>query len=75
MRISISTLLMLSIVMCASAHTHGEAVEYAVDNMVFKGYLAYNDDILGKRPGVCWLFTNGGDTTTMCVIGHGCWLS
>ena len=52
MRISISTLLMLSIVMCASAHTHGETVKYTVDNMEFKGYLAYNDDIPGKRPGV-----------------------
>ena len=53
MRISISTLLMLSIVMCASAHTHGGSSRiYTVDNMVFKGYLAYNDDIPGKRPRV-----------------------
>lgn len=52
MRMSISTLLMLSIAMCGYAHTHGEAVEYTVDNVVFKGYLAYNDQIEGKRPGV-----------------------
>ena len=52
MRISISALLMLSIAMCAYARTHGKAVEYTVDNVVFKGYLAYDDQIEGKRPGV-----------------------
>ena len=52
MRISISAMLMLPIVICAYADTSGEAVEYTVDNTAFKGYLAYDDQIEGKRPGV-----------------------
>lgn len=52
MRMSISTLLVLSIAMCVYAHTHGEVVEYTVDDVVFKGYLAYKDQVEGKRPGV-----------------------
>lgn len=52
MRKCFSSLLMLSIAMCGYARTHGEAIEYTVDNVVFKGYLAYDDQIEGKRPGV-----------------------
>lgn len=52
MRIGISTLLVLSIAMCVYAQIHGETVEYTVENIVFKGYLAYNDQIEGKRPGM-----------------------
>ena len=42
MRKCISSLLMFSIAICGYAHIHGEAVEYTVNNVVFKGYLAYN---------------------------------
>lgn len=48
----VSSLLMLSIAISGYAHMHGETVEYTVDNVVFKGYLAYDDQIKTKRPGV-----------------------
>jgi len=52
MRMSVATLLVLSTAMCVYARTHGEEVEYVVNDVVFKGYLAYNDEAKGKRPGV-----------------------
>ena len=45
----VSSLLMLSIAICGYTHTHGETVEYTVNNIVFKGYLAYDDQIKTKR--------------------------
>lgn len=36
----------------ASAKVVGKSVEYTADGTVMKGYLAYNDKIEGKRPGV-----------------------
>ncbi len=36
----------------AEAKVIGKTVEYKADNMVMKGYLAYNDKIEGRRPGV-----------------------
>lgn len=36
----------------ASAKVVGKTVEYTADGTVMKGYLAYNDKIEGKRPGV-----------------------
>ena len=52
MRLGMCILLMLSVVVAAYAHVHGEPVEYTVDNVVLKGYLAYDDEIPGKRPGI-----------------------
>ena len=51
-RLSISMLLMLSGVISVYADIHGEPVEYTAGNVVLKGYLAYDDGIKGKLPGV-----------------------
>jgi dienelactone hydrolase len=45
-------LLMVSGLVSAYADIKGEPVEYTAGNMVLKGYLAYDEGIKGKRPGV-----------------------
>ena len=52
MRLSVSMLLMLSGLVSAYADIHGEPVEYTADNLTLKGYLAYDDSVEDKRPGV-----------------------
>ena len=47
-------ILVLGVVAIAKAEPkiQGETVEYSVQGVVMKGYLAYDEDIKGKRPGV-----------------------
>lgn len=45
-------LLLMGLSALASAGVVGEEVEYTQGDKVFKGYIAYNDSIKGKRPGV-----------------------
>ena len=51
-RLSLSVLFMLSGLVPAYADIHGEPVEYTSDKVTLKGYLAYDDSMKGKRPGV-----------------------
>ena len=50
--LSVSVLLMLTGLISVYAHIHAEPVEYADGDTVLKGYLAYDESIEGKRPGV-----------------------
>jgi dienelactone hydrolase len=52
MRLSVSLLLMVSVVISAYADIKGEPVEYTAGDVVLKGYLAYDDGMKDKRPGV-----------------------
>jgi dienelactone hydrolase len=49
-----SILLLLSLCCFGGAHAavQGEEVDYEADGVTLKGYLAYDDSIRGKRPGV-----------------------
>ena len=51
-RIWFFVLLCLGAVGGAHAEVKGEPVEYRAGDTVLKGYLAYNDSIQGKRPGI-----------------------
>lgn len=48
----ISGLLFLCITVSATAALQTEEIDYAVGDTQFQGYLAYDDDIEGERPGV-----------------------
>ena len=50
--ITLALLILLSSIVVASAAVHGEEVSYTADGVTLKGYLAYDDAIKGKRPGV-----------------------
>jgi dienelactone hydrolase len=52
MRFSISALLMLSVLLPAYAEIRGEEVEYTDGKITMKGYLAYDDAMTYKPPGV-----------------------
>jgi dienelactone hydrolase len=45
-------ILFVSLTAQALSKTVGETVEYKADGTVLKGYLAYDDSVKGKRPGV-----------------------
>jgi len=50
---AIGTILMLMmLVTSAGAEIRGEPVDYKAGNVTMKGYLAYDDSITGKRPGI-----------------------
>jgi dienelactone hydrolase len=51
-RFGLVALFALLVVPAASAAVKGEPVEYKAGGTVLKGYLAYDDAIKGKRPGV-----------------------
>jgi dienelactone hydrolase len=44
--------LSMMVVTAAESKIHGRAVEYSAQGVVMKGYLAYDENIQGKRPGV-----------------------
>jgi dienelactone hydrolase len=48
----IPTLLLMTTVLTSRAAIHTEAVEYKQGDTMLEGYLAYDDSISGKRPGV-----------------------
>jgi dienelactone hydrolase len=48
----IPTLLLMTTVLTSRAAIHTEAVEYKQGDTTLEGYLAYDDAITGKRPGV-----------------------
>ena len=48
----IPTLLLMTTVLTSRAAIHTEAVEYKQGDTTLEGYLAYDDSISGKRPGV-----------------------
>ena len=50
--ITLAVLLLLTSIVVASAAVHGEEVSYTADGLTMKGYLAYDDALKGKRPGV-----------------------
>ena len=50
--LSLMAVLSFSVSMPARAEVHGEAVEYKDGDTVLEGFLAYDDTILGPRPGV-----------------------
>lgn len=52
MKILLSTLITLGCVLVARAQLHTEAVEYKDGDTTLEGYLAYDEGIKGKRPGV-----------------------
>jgi dienelactone hydrolase len=52
MALKISILLMLCGMMSGCHDIRGEEVEYTADNVVLKSYLAYDNNIKGKRPGI-----------------------
>lgn len=47
-----TTLFLLTFVALAHGEIRGEPVEYAAGGTTMKGYLAYDDGIQGKRPGI-----------------------
>ncbi len=52
MRKLIPTLLLITTVLTARAAIHTENVEYKQGDTTLEGYLAYDDSLTGKRPGV-----------------------
>src|SRR5271170_3910946 len=48
----IPTFLLMTTVLVARAAIHTETVEYKQGDTTLEGYLAYDDSITGKRPGV-----------------------
>jgi dienelactone hydrolase len=52
MRFGLSMLFLLLGVTMASAKMHTEEIEYKHGDVVLQGYLAYDDALTGKRPGV-----------------------
>jgi dienelactone hydrolase len=59
----IPTLLLMTTILTSRAAIHTEAVEYKQGDTTLEGYLAYDDSISGKRPGVLvvhqWLGLTG----------------
>jgi dienelactone hydrolase len=59
----IPTLLLMTTILASRAAIHTEAVEYKQGDTTLEGYLAYDDSISGKRPGVLvvhqWLGLTG----------------
>jgi dienelactone hydrolase len=51
-RIGLMLVLLMSVVQAAHAAVKGEEVQYKAGNTVLKGYIAWDDAIKGKRPGV-----------------------
>ena len=56
-RVMVFTAVMLFMILAAGltpadAKVIGKNVEYTADGVVLKGYLAYNDSIKGKAPGI-----------------------
>ncbi len=45
-------LVVLGIAAASRAAIKGEEVQYAADGVTLKGYLAYDDAVKGKRPGI-----------------------
>ncbi|MCK5138699.1 MAG: dienelactone hydrolase family protein, partial [Thermodesulfovibrionia bacterium] len=52
MKRATTILLMLCSFMFACSDIRSEPVEYTADNVVLQGYLAYDNSITGKRPGL-----------------------
>jgi dienelactone hydrolase len=52
MKTLISTLLLMSTVLASRGAIHTENVEYKQGDVTLEGYLAYDDSLAGKRPGV-----------------------
>ena len=50
--IAIALILMASGQISADTNVQGKAVDYSANGVVMKGYLAYDENIKGKRPGV-----------------------
>src|SRR5476651_1108780 len=48
----ISTFLLMATVLTSRAAIHTETVEYKQSDITLEGFLAYDDSISGKRPGV-----------------------
>jgi dienelactone hydrolase len=52
MKITFFTLIVLGCVLAARAQVHTETIEYKDGDTVLQGFLAYDESIKGKRPGV-----------------------
>ena len=52
MKLSISCLLLVALCHRADAKVHGQLVEYKQGDTVFEGYLAFDDAVKTKRPGI-----------------------
>jgi dienelactone hydrolase len=50
--IAIALILMSAVQISADTNVQGKAVDYSANGVVMKGYLAYDENIKGKRPGV-----------------------
>jgi len=48
----VATVLLVTGIVCAAPKIEGKAVDYTVGGVTLKGYLAYDENIKGKRPGV-----------------------
>lgn len=51
-RLALVFSLFVASTVCVYAEVQGKEVEYAASSTVLKGYLAYDDSVSGKRPGV-----------------------
>lgn len=51
-RLAVTTAASLAFTTAAFAEITSETVEYTVDGESFTGYMAYDDDIEGERPGI-----------------------
>ena len=58
----------------AQATVQSKEVTYTAGGTTLKGYIAYDDAIKGKRPGVL-VVHNGGVTTNMHASEQLCWRS